>query len=175
VKDRVKLLINTYKDQCYWTATHLNPSDCGTRADPGASVVSPGSEFVLWPTWIKHVLDKAIQDGTVVHMDTYTRTAKDMRRYNEEIRGPRPVQGPIPYELPVLREETSEYEHVEPTTIAARSDQNNLELPKGSLEWEKRNQREEYLSEFPDLLNTVNGKEIIERLSKNVELSITGV
>jgi 2'-5' RNA ligase len=45
-----------------------------------------------------------------------------------------------------------------------RGDQNNLGLQRGSLEWEKRNQREEYLSEFPDLLNTVNGREIIERL-----------
>ena len=53
---------------------------------------------------------------------------------------------------------------VEPTTMAARSDQNNFESIRGNLEWEKRNQREVYLSEFPDLLNTVNGREIIEKL-----------
>ena len=34
VSKRVKLLIDAYKDQCYWTSTRQNPSDCGTRVDP---------------------------------------------------------------------------------------------------------------------------------------------
>jgi hypothetical protein len=72
-------------------------------------------------------------------MDKYTRTAKDTQRYNEEIGGSRPVQGPMPYELPVLCEEKQEHEHVEPTTMAARSDQNNFESLRGNLECERRN------------------------------------
>jgi len=70
----------------------------------------------------------------------------------------------MPYELPVLPEETLECEQLEPTAMMVRGEQSNLGLRKNGLEWEKRNQREEYLSEFPDLLDTVNGREIIEKL-----------
>jgi hypothetical protein len=45
-----------------------------------------------------------------------------------------------------------------------RNDQDNFKPLKKDLEWEKRDQREIYLSEFPELLNTVNGREIIEKL-----------
>ena len=74
------------------------------------------------------------------------------------------MQGPMPYELPVLNEESPENGRTEPTTMAIRKNQDNFELLERDVEWERRNQREVYLSEFPELLNTVNGKEIIEKL-----------
>ena len=46
---RVKLLIEAYGDQCYWTSTDTNPSDCGTRVDPGAEQIAHNSTFLNGP------------------------------------------------------------------------------------------------------------------------------
>jgi hypothetical protein len=67
----------------------------------------------------------------------------------------------MPYKLPILSEETQKGEYSKPTTMVIINDQE--EILKRDIMWEKKNQQEEYLSEFPELLNKVNGKEIIEK------------